>query len=198
VADLKHDYVRTYLSTLREADLSGIRELLNEMAEEGRRDLVREGLPDDRINLSYSADMRYLGQAFELNVAVTPGMEISDVETAFHQEYYKVYGYAREGTDVELVNLRVVAIGRVDKPSMSRISQDGSELTQAIKAKRRVYFGGNFVDCPIYQRELLPAGVSIDGPAIVEEYSSTTVIFPHWKASVGSFGELTLEPKGKL
>ena len=195
VADIKHDYVRTYLTPLKEANLSRIRGLLMEMAEEGRRNLVREGLPPEMISLSYSADMRYLGQAFELRVPIAPDTEISDMEKAFHSEYCNTYGYAREFTDVELVNLRVVAIGGGDKPSISRISKEGRRLAEAIKGKRKVYFEGSFVDCPVYQRELLPRGVSIDGPAIVEEYSSTTAVFPRWKASVGSFGHLILERK---
>jgi len=193
VADLKHDYVKTYLTRLREADLSRIRSFLNEMAEEGCRDLLSEGLTKERISVSYSADMRYLGQAFELNVPVTLGMEIPHLETAFHEVYHKAYGYAREGADVELVNLRVVATGHVDKPLFSPISKEGRRLTDAIKEKRRVYFRGNFVNCPIYQRELLPLDVSIDGPAIIEEYGSTTTVFPGWKASLDSFGHLILE-----
>jgi len=195
VADLKHDYARTYLSKVKEADLSRIRSLLNEMADEGRQDLLREGLAAEGISLSYSADMRYLGQAFELHVPITPDMNIPDIEMAFHQEYYKAYGYAREQTDIELVNLRVVATGGVDKPTISSTGEEAKKLSDALKEKRRVYFDGSFVECPIYQREILPSGASINGPAIVEEYGSTTVIFPRWKASTDNLGHLFLERK---
>jgi len=195
VADLKHDYVRTYLTTLKEADISRIRGLMKEMADEGQGDLVREGLSPERISVSYSADMRYLGQAFELHVPITPEMEIKDLEVAFHREYRNTYGYARESTDVELVNLRLVAMGSVEKPPLVTIDRDGKRLADAVKEKKKVYFRGEFTECRVYERERLPADVSIDGPAILEEYGSTTAIFPGWKAFVDRFGNLLLERK---
>jgi N-methylhydantoinase A len=69
-------------------------------------------------------------------------------------------------------------------------------LTNSIKEKRMVYFEGSFVDCPIYHRDFLPPEVSILGPAIVEEYSSTTAIFPGWKATTDIYGNVILEAKG--
>ena len=72
---------------------------------------------------------------------------------------------------------------------------DGSQA-QALKERRQVYFEGAFRGCPVYERELLPRKALIDGPAIIEEYSSTTAIFPGWKASMDNFGDLILERKG--
>ena len=195
-ADVRHDYARTYLTELNKADLSRVKGLLKEMADEGRRDLINEGLSGEKIDVSYSADIRYLGQAYELSVPVTIGMEIGDIEREFHREYSQAYGYAREGTDVELVNLRCVATGVVDKPPIPTINNWAKNLAKAMKARRKVYFEGDFVHCPIYQRELLPPDVTIRGPAIIEEYTATTAIYPRWKASVDNLGCLTLEPQG--
>jgi N-methylhydantoinase A len=193
VGDLRHDYTRACLTNTKKVHISHIRDFFKEMAEEATRDLINEGFPKEKIALTYSADMRYLGQAFELNTPLGPGMEITDIEKAFYQEYFKAYGYAREDTDVELVNLRVSAIGALDKPSLPKIYGKSKRLPDTFKEKRRVCFEGKFFDCPIYHRELLPPEVSIIGPAIVEEYGSTTAIFPSWRASIDSFGNLILE-----
>jgi len=196
-SDLRHDYAKTYLTDLNKAEVPRITSLLKEMADSGRQALLREGIPEERIKVFYTADMRYLGQAFELGIPVIcNGLKTSDMEKAFHQEYQKTYGYAREDKEIELVTLRVVAVGGIDRPVLSGSGSQSRHLSEAIKNKRRAYFEGSFVDCAVYERELLPAGVSIDGPAIIEEYGSTTVVFPGWKGTQDHFCNLILEPNG--
>jgi N-methylhydantoinase A len=141
----------------------------------------------------YSADMRYSGQAFELRVPIAGNnLELPDFESAFHETYRKAYGHSREGKEVELVNLRLAAFGAVDKPALSGDESEKGNLFRALKGKRPVYFEGSFLDCPIYDRELLHLGASVNGPAVVEELGSTTVLFPGWKASVDHLGSLIL------
>jgi len=194
--DLRHDYTRTYITQLREADLYHIRSLLKEMADEGRQILNEEGVPADRMDFHYFADMQYLGQSWQLSCPINYDFEIEDMIITFHQEYEKAYKYSRKDTPVELIYLRCVASGRTDKPIIPVNEAALRPLPEAIKEEREVYFDETFVKCPVYERELLSPGVSIDGPAIVEEFSSTTVVFPKWKASVDNIGNLILEPKG--
>jgi N-methylhydantoinase A len=196
-SDLRHDYVRTYLTELRDADISRIRDLQSEMTDEGKQALLREGLTPDSIKMVYSADMRYSGQAFELSVPIAGNnLELPDFESAFHETYRKAYGHSREGKEVELVNLRLAAFGAVDKPALSGGESGKGNLSRALKGKRPVYFEGSFLDCPIYERELLSIGTSVNGPAVVEELGSTTVLFPGWKASADHLGSLILGREG--
>ncbi len=195
-SDLRHDYVKTYITELKNANLSRMRELLNGMTEKGQQVLLKEGLPLERIRMACSMDMRYAGQAYELSVPVErDDLQVSTLEEAFHEAYRNAYGYSREDKEIELVYIRVAAFGTVDKPAFPGSELRSGEMDRALKENRQVYFGGTFFDCPVYERELLPIGASIEGSAIVEEHGATTVVFPGWKASVDPLGSLVLGRK---
>ena len=190
--DLKHDYSRTYVVETEEADLSRIRSLWAEMEKEGRDALAREGLDPSRITVSYSGDMRYLGQSWQLNVALTPDMEMDEIVSHFHDVYKQVYGYSRPEMTVELVYLRVVASGEVDKPRVKAQGSATQKPSEAIKSRRPVYFDGSFEDCDVYDRSKLEPGSTIDGPAVVEEYGASTTVFPNWRLTVDSYGNMSV------
>lgn len=195
-SDLTHDYVRTYVTELKKADLTRMRRLLAEMADDGRRALVAEGISGHRIDTQYSLDMRYLGQSGQLNVPVSCDFEIPDMERAFHREYHKTYGYSREEMPVELVYLRLIASAAVDRPSIRGNGAKHCPLAKALKEERQMYLEGDWINTPVYQRDLIGPGTSIDGPAIFEELGATTVLFPGWKASIDDFADLILERTG--
>ncbi len=194
--DLQHHYARTYVTELHEADLSLIKTLLKEMEGEGRDALTKEGLPDERVHIAYSVDMRYMGQSYQLEVPVDLKSELEGMERDFHDIYHRTYGYSRKEMTIEIVYLRVVASGKFDKPKLHSEGAGGRVLSEALKEERSVYFKGSFLNCPVYSRELLSPGSSLSGPAVIEEYGSTTVIFPEWKASVDPYANLTLERTG--
>ncbi|MBI2854045.1 MAG: hydantoinase/oxoprolinase family protein [Chloroflexi bacterium] len=189
-SDLKHDYVRPYVVQTQKADIRKIRSLFKEMADQGVRALREEGVPSDRIAISYSADMRYAGQLWELNAPARLGSKIAEMEKSFHQQYYKAYGYSRENMEVELVCLRVLASGRVDKPTPNRLKPERRPLAKMKKGQRQVYFRGRFMDTPIYDRDLVTRDTIITGPAVVEELGATTVLFPGWRAKCDAYGNL--------
>ena len=191
--DLQHDYVRTCVTEVRGAELSRIRSLLKEMEDEGRQALSKEGIPSGGIDVRHSADMRYLGQSFQLEVPISVDLELDNIENAFHDAYERAYGYRRKDMAVELVYLRAVASGRVDKPDLRLDKAKTGPFTRAIKEERPIYFHGSFHHCLVYDRELLERGDSIAGPAVVEENGSTTVVFPLWKALVDNFANLILQ-----
>jgi len=194
--DLKHDYSRTYVVEMQEVDLSRVRSLWAEMEKEGRDALGREGLDPSLITVEYSADMRYLGQSWQLTVPLTPKMEVDEIMSRFNDIYREVYGYSRPEMTVELVYLRVVGSGAVDKPQIKPLASATRKPAEAIKESRPVYFDGGFVDCNVYDRSLLAPGSTIDGPALIEEYGGNTVLFPNWHLKVDNFGNLTLKRKG--
>ena len=192
ISDLRRDYVLTKTVQLHSADWSEVDRVFLEIETQGRKDLISEGVPADSIAMDRSAGMRYLGQSWELNIGVADSIEtIEDLMAAFASIHDRRFGH-RSGGSAEIVNFRVAAIGRVNKPSVPRWTVSG-DATEAQTDVRSVYFNGSFCDTRIYARERLPANTRIDGPAMIEESGSTTVIPKEWHATVLEYGELMLE-----
>ena len=189
--DLQHDYVRTYVTPIRDADRARIRSLLGEMADQGRRTLASEGIASEQMALSYMANMRYQGQSWQLNVPIEIDATMEQTEEAFHKAYRAVYGYSRREMVVELVYLRVLASAYIEKPNVAR-AKDDATADREPPGRQPVYFDGEFRDTSLYQREALRARDSIAGPAIIEEAGATTVLFPQWRAVVDAAGNLRL------
>ena len=141
--------------------------------------------------------MRYVGQSYELSIPFVEGRVADALETMlrdFHAEHERAYGFAAPGEPVEFVTLRLTAVGNIAKPKLRGLPAGGGDVAAARRTVRQVYFAesGGFVDCPSYDRYRLPAGGVIDGPAIVEEMDSTTVIHPGFRAEVDRYGNLLI------
>ena len=186
--DLQHDHVRTYVTEVQDADISKVQALVKEMETQGREQLREEGLAEDRIDIRCSADMRYSGQSFQLEVPISESVTLKDMEQTFNERYENVYGYNRREKPIELVYLRVIASGIVDKPVPSAVT-DGEDSTDKT---REIYFNGSFHKCSVYQRIQLETDSIVDGPAVIQEYGSTTVLSPGWNAATDKFGNLHL------
>jgi N-methylhydantoinase A len=207
-ADIKHDDVRTRVGPLRER-LPALREAFAEMEAAARLQLDREGFAPDQQRLLRSLDLRYRGQAFELNLAVEPGAvawrgaaegepsACQDIEADFHRHHLEVYGHSNPQASVELVNARLTAYGLVPKPAPERHADGGASREAALLERRPVWFGGRAHDCPVWDRDRLPAGVAITGPAIVEEFGATTVVPPGWRGHVDAHGNLRFEREAR-
>jgi N-methylhydantoinase A len=149
------------------------------------------------------ADLRYVGQSFELTLPLPAGElgpeEAGRMAEAFHREHERAYGHCAPKEPVEWVSLRLTALGRIAKPRLREWPAGGSDPSAARKEVRPVYFAetGGFTDCPIYDRYRLRAGAVVAGPAVVEELDSTTVIHPGYHAQVDRFGNLLLVRSGK-
>jgi len=188
-SDIKHDDVRTRVGPLRD-QLDVLRTLFEEMVTAAQRQLELEGFAPDRQRLLRSVDVRYRGQAFELNVAVGESLDADALEADFHTQHRLTYGHANAETPVELVNARLVAYGLVAKPA----AEDHGAVDGAMPAvTRSVWFGGVARDCPVWERERLATGAALRGPAIVEEFGATMVILPGWAGVVDAQGNLRFE-----
>jgi N-methylhydantoinase A len=197
-SDIKHDDVRTRLGPLRER-MAMLHDLFGEMEDAARRQLELEGFAANRQRLLRSLDLRYRGQAFELSVAVDDVMAptaLETVEAAFHRQHLDTYGHANPGAILELVNARLTAYGVVPKPSPERPRTATTSLDAALVERRTVWFEGARHDCPVWERERLPEGSVLPGPAIVEEFGATTVIPPGWRGAVDEHGNLRFEREG--
>jgi N-methylhydantoinase A len=135
------------------------------------------------------ADVRYEGQGWELTVPVGRPARLDDVRRAFEEKHLATYGFTLEDRSVEVVLARVFAVIRRVKPGLPKPRALGEPR---VKVVRKVYFKDGWVNTPVYWRDDLPVGYKIEGPAIVEEYDSTTVIPPGWVAVVGGHGELRI------
>src|SRR5206468_616074 len=129
--------------------------LYDEMASGARSTLSVEGVPDARVELAFSADLRYVGQFNEVEVPSLDGTGVdADVLEAmvgaFHDRHDTLYGYSMPGAPVELINLRVSARGLTEKPRFARTDYGGEDPSAAYKTDRRAYLDGEFIDVPVF------------------------------------------------
>jgi len=192
ISDLRRDYARTRTAILTGTDWGSVDTMFREIEAGARQDLLAEGVAPDRIVLRRSAGMRYLGQSWELLVDFPDELSsVAEMEAAFAAVHDRRFGH-RSGGAVEIVNFRITALGVVDKPELPHWRSDGS-AEQAVRGTRAVWFDGAEHVTPVFDRALLAAGLTLHGPAIIEESGSTTLLPPGWSAEVLEFGDLLLE-----
>jgi N-methylhydantoinase A len=149
-----------------------------------------EGFSSGSIKIHRSLDMRYSGQSYELNVPFT-----GDIISAFHRAHEKRYGYFDRARACDVVNIRARFTGLTLKSTLPKLSHGGPNPATALVTKSLVLFHGRRKLTLIYDRSRLRAGNRILGPAIVTEYSATTLIPPDWSGRVDRTGNLILEPR---
>lgn len=194
LSDQRHDLVRGYVSPLLSTDMNEVESIFGELEATAHTTLTSEGFATDAISTTRIVDMRYADQSYEEQVVIPPGETLTaeHLGEMFQSAYKRRYGYQREVEMCEVVNLRVTATGSVAKPSLSNgVPRRG----EAVKDTGPVVFGNETVDAEHFDRSLLTDGDVIEGPAVVEEYSSTGVVPPRWRGRVNEFGALMLERK---
>ena len=197
MADLRHDLVRTVLLTPSEATPSDLGAVYAELEAEALAQMDREGVSREEVSLVRTADVRYLGQGYELEVPVSggevTGSELDAVYERFHEAHRRAYGFALQDSPQEIVNLRTTAIVTLPQPTLERADLAGeSNPARAIREHREVFFQNKSRPTAIYDRSKLLAGDIIEGPAIVEQFDSTTVVWPQQTATVDQYGNLFL------
>jgi len=189
MSDERHDFIRTYYSELAEADFPRLKSIYDEMIEEAGRFLT----PGTNTAYQILLDLRYVGQEFTLPVSVSLRQIVSadqaGIRSAFDALHEQRYAHHAKDEPVEIINIRLVAVGRRTKLVLPPLS---TARHAKPRERREVYFdqGDMPVDCPVYEREELPAGAELCGPALVSEYGSTTVLFPPDRLTVAATGEL--------
>ena len=198
VTDLKHDYSTTMIERVDRLDLTAVTRVYEELENQGRETLQREGVATAEMGFLWQVDIRYVGQSYELTVPV-PGnrldpTELEQVLAQFHEEHDRAYGFSAPAEAVEFVNLRLTAIGQIIKPKLRELKQSNGDPASALITSRSVYFAesGGYVDCPIYDRYKLAAGHLLEGPSMVIELDSTAVIYPGYQAEVDRYGNLIM------
>jgi N-methylhydantoinase A len=193
VSDLKRDYSRTLYADLRVLDPARAAAVLAEMETTASEWLAAAAIPPARRVLLRSVDLRYRRQAYELTVPLSDGpvtrASLDRVAAAFHDKHRKTYGHANPEETVQLVNLRLTAIGRL--PGHRPAQPPATE--PARRRMREVWFPETgAAPCPVHWRNGLSADEIIAGPAIIEAMESTIVVPPGWIASVDGNGYIRL------
>jgi len=188
--DLKRDTALTIMRRLDDLDAAEVDATFARLEEQGRTELEAEGIGGDAVEFLRQVDLRYVGQSFELTIAAGDGLL-----DRFHAEHERTYGFAAPGEPVEAVSLRLTSIGRIEKPPPRGLEPGG---VPEPKERRPVYFAeaGDYVECPIYDRYALGAGATLSGPAVVEEFDSTTVVHPGFGLAVDDVGNLVIQKEG--
>jgi N-methylhydantoinase A/oxoprolinase/acetone carboxylase beta subunit len=189
-SDIRKDVVETILVPNIPDAMERVSKGLDRLARQAVADLAADGFEPGKIEVERSLDLRYKGQAFELNLPVH-GNDVSsqDLEERFTKAYSAAYGHANEGDLVEIVNARVAGIARTTKPSLPPTSTDADALIE----RRTVWIPDRRNDVPVYDRACLAVGASSLGPAVIEETGSTTVVFSGWTVRKDDHDNLVLE-----
>jgi N-methylhydantoinase A len=204
-ADLRRDFVRTVHRPL-EANgaaevIAAIRAEVAALTREGLAWLESHGLAFVSSRVEWAADMRYIGQSFELNVPLTEEAVADETGAALRRLFYKVYaevyGYVDEAADLEILDVRATAIGVTPKPKLEQVrARAWAGAGAPATGERRIFFDGRACVAKVFDRSGLRPDVLIEGPAVVEQYDTTVFITPGFTATVDGFGNLIGEVRG--
>ena len=192
--DWRTDHIVTRVTHEDAIDVTALADIYARLEAEAVGTLERNGIESGCIRIVREADIRYSGQSMEVRVAAPAGKVDGDfiarLIAAFHAAHLRNFGYNYDGEQkVELVNFCVSGFGLIERPHIPELAVNAAPTT-AVKSMRRVYFDGEFYDTPIHDRAALAPGVIVQGPAIVEEFGSTTVVFPRQELAVDVHGVL--------
>jgi len=199
VADLRRDFVGTWFTPLATASFAAMEDIYADMERRGRDAVGRSQIAIAGIAVQRAADMRYVGQehavTVELPVELFRSEDRDGIKRRFDAVHETRYGYSAPAEKAEIVSLRSAITGLMRKPQFERIAAgDAAPPAAALRGTRPVYFAeaGRHLDTPTYDRAALVAGNRISGPALVEEYASTTVVHPGDTVEVDAFGDLVI------
>jgi N-methylhydantoinase A/oxoprolinase/acetone carboxylase beta subunit len=202
--DVVYEYVTTTYERVSTLDRDSLERAFGELEAEARRQLEADGIPADRQVIQRVADCRYLGQGYELRIDCGSGTIddgwVTKVAADFHDAHEREYSRRFEESDIEIPNVRVRGIGLMPALETPEVERGESSPQAALRHEGEAWFrvGGQLeqVSTRYYDREALKAGNRLDGPAIVNQYDSTTVIPPGLTAEVDQYGNIVIRTEG--
>ncbi len=205
MSDLKHNFVRTYSTPLHGMDVEKFITLFYDMEKEATELLKSEHIPESAIQHIYSLDMRYVKQYHEVNVEITKETlakgDLASIARSFHPEHNRLFGYSleEEKTPIELINLRLLSVGRTVKPQFKQEAYDREDPKKALKKKRKVYLPveEQYAEVPVYDGHKLRYGNKVEGPALIEQVNTTTFVTPEYNVLCDKYGSYTMYQKPK-
>ena len=198
-SDLRYDYVRSVFRRLDSLSFDEIEAYYKQMEDEGRAAISASQISPEEIVFERAADMRYVGQEHAVTVDLPNAFFVSKDRNAIKNHFDEVhkirYGTSAPKEAADIVSLRVTVMGRMKKPPRHAVASGSAKLdAQALRTYKPVYFrsAGKFVDTPVYRRDVLKSGNEFQGPALVEEHASTTVVQPGDSVKVDLYGNLQI------
>ena len=196
LVDVQHDLSVMHTGLSDDADTSEVEQQFTRLETEAVSRLRHEGVTDEQTHLQRQVSMRYLGQWRSLIVPMGTGEGALDrAVEEFHREHEREYAYRDDSRPVEIYQLHLVATGRTPKPNVRPAERRDGGPAEPVE-RRRVFFAGEWHDTPVYDRDTLPAGTRFDGPAIVNQLDSTTVVPPGTVAEIDEWLNIRIHLEG--
>ena len=200
-SDLRYDYVRTHLMQLADASFNEIEAVFKELEQNGRDAIAATSVKPDQIAVKRALDMRYVGQehpvTVELPMRVFEKQDRAAIKRHFDNDHMQRYGTSAPNENAEVVSLRVTVTGLMKKPPQKKIKKGTSAPPKSSHTgTRKAWFDGRFRTAPTYRRTELLAGNRINGPALIEEHASTTVLMSGDRMVVDDYGNLAIQVTG--
>jgi N-methylhydantoinase A/oxoprolinase/acetone carboxylase beta subunit len=198
--DIVYEFVSTTYQRMSSLNAAEMQQRFEELEESARSQLREDDIPEDRWVIQRVADCRYLGQGYELRVNVPSG-EIDDawkekLTADFHDAHEREYSRRFDGSDLEIPNVRVRGVGLMPALRMPEIESSETVAPEALRSERPAWFRIDSelreVSTRYYSRDALRAGNRIDGPAVINQYDSTTVVPPGLVAEIDAFGNIVI------
>ncbi len=186
ISDLRREYVKPIMEDLEKINDEFVEKIFSEMEKNAISDFQKSNVKGDVYFIKY-ANMQYFGQGFELDIPVKEKNIIENMMNDFNKKHKSIYGYS-SNDPVFVVSFRLTAILKFKKPKLPLAKKE----VKVIKTKRNVYFSENPVEAEIYERPYLGYGSLVEGPAIIEQYDSTTLIPPGWTARIDKFSNIVI------
>jgi N-methylhydantoinase A len=205
MSDLQHDFVRSFVAPFDQIEKHELLATIDAMITEGEIRLGEDRIPESRRNLLLSLDCRYVKQYHEVGFAVPVESirqgDMAGIATRFHAEHNRMYGYSleEEGTAIELINVRLRAVGLTEKPASVSEPYAGSDPAAALKGERPVYLPAELAmrELPVYDGGLTRHGHRIAGPAIIEQDNTTLFLSSAFDCVCDRSGSYAVFRKGK-
>ncbi|MGX7107469.1 hydantoinase/oxoprolinase family protein [Hutsoniella sourekii] len=197
MTDLRQDYIRTSIQDFTEDTIDGWDHYWELLKNQAYQEMKDKGLANGEVELQYQLDMRYQGQEHTVKVSMDAKDSYQTLCQKFHQEHKKSYTFDLVGTPIQIVNYHLTAIGHTDKPTIQPLNQSERSLERASLGQRRVFFEDRgWLETSIYNRNYFPADHAVNGPAIIEEKTTSTIVYPGQLVYSDKYGNLIIEMEG--
>jgi N-methylhydantoinase A len=192
-ADLRWEATESVFAVLNDTGIEVLHKAIRTLIAEVGERVAQEGIAVERLEHEISVEMHYVGQATSFAVRVPSAeFDVEMLHKLFLAQYEERYGHASAERSVSVDGVRVVGVARTRKPDLTRNAKPADNGGATVDASRKVVFGGQIFDCKTLERRALKPGQIINGPAVIEESGSTTIVPPGWRASTDQLHNLRL------
>ena len=187
--DIRRDLTVNFYQNFQSLEKEKLLENFNKLKDEAITLLKSENVNESDMSFSLTADMRYIGQEYYVNVDINEPFDLNEINNSFHKTYEKQYGHSTPEGPSEFINLRLIATGKIKKTD----SVKSIEVDKTIKdSKRKIIFNQKEYETKIYARQNIKINESFQGPAVIEESTATTVIPPNYSIVKDEFGNIII------